>query len=93
MGQGLKQVLDYSDYLSAPDDGKRYELVGGELRMMSPSGWRHGAVVGNLHTLLGNHIRQHTLGQIFGAETGFLDCNTPPSIIISVPVSSAATLV
>ena len=28
--------------------GKRYELVAGELRVMSPSGWRHGEVVDNI---------------------------------------------
>ena len=31
MQDGLKRVLDYSDYLAAPEDGKRYEIVGGDL--------------------------------------------------------------
>jgi len=34
-------------------DGNRYELVRGKLRVMSPSGWRHGSVVGNLSAQLG----------------------------------------
>jgi Uma2 family endonuclease len=51
--------------------GKRYELVAGELRMMSPAGWRHGQVVSDLTSLLGSYIRQQGLGRTFGAETGF----------------------
>lgn len=39
--------------------------------MMSPAGWRHGAIVGNLHTILGSYIRAKSLGKVFGAETGF----------------------
>lgn len=60
--------------------GKRYELVAGELREMSPSGWRHGAVVDNLHTLLGSFIRAHDLGRGFGAETGFRIAHEPDTV-------------
>lgn len=60
--------------------GKRYELVRGELRTMSPSGWRHGSVVGNLHALLAEHIRKHKLGMIFGAETGFRLARNPDTV-------------
>lgn len=31
MVTGLKQKLDYSDYARIPPDGKRYELLAGEL--------------------------------------------------------------
>lgn len=61
-------------------DGGRYELVAGELRMMSPSGWRHGEIVGNLHGLLWHFISQHDLGSIFGAETGFLISRDPDTV-------------
>jgi Uma2 family endonuclease len=60
--------------------GKRYELVAGELRVMSPSGWRHGMVVDNLHFLLGSFIRQQGLGRGFGAETGFLLKRDPDTV-------------
>ena len=60
--------------------GKRYELVAGELREMSPSGWRHGAVVDNLHTLLGSFIRARGLGRGFGAETGFRIACDPDTV-------------
>ena len=51
--------------------GKRYELVLGELRVMSPGGWKHGTVISNLHIKLGVFISQQKLGMMFGAETGF----------------------
>lgn len=60
--------------------GKRYELLAGELREMSPSGWRHGAVVDNLHTLLGSFIRAAKLGRGFGAETGFRIASDPDTV-------------
>ena len=63
-----------------PRDGMRRELVAGELRMMSPSGWKHGKVVGWLHTQLGVHVQQHDLGVIFGAETGFLLSRQPDTV-------------
>lgn len=60
--------------------GKRYELVLGELRVMSPGGWRHGAVIGELHSLLGSYIRTNRLGRVFGAETGFLLSRDPDTV-------------
>ena len=60
--------------------GKRYELVAGELRVTSPSGWRHGEVVDNLESLLGSFIRTHGLGRGFGAETGFLLKPNPDTV-------------
>lgn len=61
-------------------DGCRYELIAGDLKIMSPSGWRHGEVVGNLHTLLGGYVRQQNLGSIFGAETGFKLARDPDTV-------------
>ena len=39
--------------------------------MMSPSGSLHGAVVIRISGPLWNHVEQHCLGMVFGAETGF----------------------
>jgi Uma2 family endonuclease len=60
--------------------GQRYELVAGELRVMSPSGWRHGQIVDNLHALLSSFIRANRLGRGFGAETGFRIARNPDTV-------------
>jgi Uma2 family endonuclease len=60
--------------------GKRYELVAGELRVMSPSGWRHGNVISNLHARLVSFVEQHGLGMMFGAETGFRLTSDPDTV-------------
>jgi Uma2 family endonuclease len=66
--------------LRMPDDGCRCELVRGELRKMTPAGWKHGAVGGVLHVLLGRHVLQERVGRIFFADTGFLLARDPDTV-------------
>src|SRR3990172_762808 len=74
-------IVTADELLALPTGmGKRYELVAGELRVMSPSGWRHGEVVDNLDSLLASFIRTHGLGRGFGAETGFLLKRNPDTV-------------
>jgi Uma2 family endonuclease len=60
--------------------GKRYELVLGELRVMSPGGWKHGNVISNIHGVLLDHVRRHKLGIMFSAETGFKLTANPDTV-------------
>jgi len=60
--------------------GKRYELVAGELRVMSPAGWRHGNLVSRLNSKLESYVSQHDLGLVFGAETGFRLSSNPDTV-------------
>lgn len=69
------------ELLRMPDDGRfRYELIAGELRKMSPAGWRHGDVAGDLHTLLGQYVREHNLGRVRGADPGFILTRDPDTV-------------
>ena len=60
-----------------PNDGAGYELVRGELRRkgdphnMSPSGFKHGAIVARLTCSLAQYVDENSLGEVTGAETGF----------------------
>lgn len=70
-----------ADELAAmPDDGRRRELVKGVLRMMSPSGGRHGDVALRLGALLFNHVRANDLGKVFATETGFIISREPDTV-------------
>jgi Uma2 family endonuclease len=60
--------------------GKRYELITGELRVMSPSGWRHGKIVSRLNAKLASFVEKLDLGIVFGAETGFLLASNPDTV-------------
>ncbi len=66
--------------LAMPDDGYRYELVEGEIKKMTPAGWKHGAIGGLLQGWLARHVEQHGLGRIFLAETGFLIARDPDTV-------------
>lgn len=59
------------ELLRKPDDGFRYELVSGELRMLVPAGSEHGYVALKLGRLLGKYVEEHKLGRVYAVETGF----------------------
>ena len=74
-----EKIVTAEQLLSAPGLG-RCELVRGELIMMSPAGARHGRIVVNITTPLDVFVRQHALGSVFGAETGFQISHDPDTV-------------
>jgi Uma2 family endonuclease len=59
-----------ADLLQTPQDGRKYELVDGEIRM-SPAGTRHGQVILRLTLRIAPFVEQQGLGHIFESSTGF----------------------
>lgn len=59
-----------ADLLRTPRDGRKYELVDGEIRV-SPAGTRHGQVCVSLVLLLGTFVKRRRLGFVFESSTGF----------------------
>jgi len=74
------RVISAEDLLAMPDDGHRYELLQGELRMMSPAGGRHGRVALKLARRIGDFVELHRLGVTYAAETGFLLQRNPDTV-------------
>ena len=70
-----------ADRLAAlPEDGMRRELIGGEVRMMSPAGGRHGRIAALVTTSLTNHVSRHQLGVVYTAKCGFLLSRNPDTV-------------
>jgi Uma2 family endonuclease len=63
-----------------PGDGLRRELVRGALIRLNPTGSEHGVVTAELTWMLGQHVRLHNLGRVFGAETGFVLSRDPDTV-------------
>lgn len=63
-----------------PDDGKSYELIRGELVVMVPAGTRHGRIAMRLGSMIEDHARQHDLGAVYAAETGFQIAHDPDTV-------------
>lgn len=57
----------YEDFLNFPDDGKRHEIIDGEHYVTPSPNTRHQSIVGNLHLLIGIHLRAHPAGAVFVA--------------------------
>lgn len=64
-----------------PDDGvTRYELVNGELRTMGPGFGRHGVIQNRTAWSLTTHVYAKRLGEVVGAEGGFLLRRSPDTV-------------
>src|SRR5688572_8221165 len=61
--------LTYDDYLVMPDDGKRYELIEGELFVCAAPSTRHQTVSRHLQFALMEALEKPGLAQIFDAPT------------------------
>jgi Uma2 family endonuclease len=59
--------LTYRDYLTWPDDGRRYELYEGEVYMVPSPSVKHQRISRNLEALLGQFLLGNGLGEVFHA--------------------------
>jgi Uma2 family endonuclease len=61
----IRVTLTYADYAALPDDGRRYEIHGGELSETPAPSPRHQKVALNLAAALDAHVKANQLGEVF----------------------------
>ena len=62
-----KIVLTYDDYVELPNDGKRYEILEGELAVTPAPTPKHQNASVNLTAILSQHIKANELGKLYHA--------------------------
>jgi Uma2 family endonuclease len=62
-----KIILTYEDYVLLPNDGKRYEILEGELTVTPAPSTKHQTASVNLLVLLSQYIKERDLGKLFHA--------------------------
>ena len=63
------EVYTYEDYLNFPDDGKRYEIIDGELFVSPAPKTPHQKITGNFFGTIWYFLQQNPLGEIYSAPT------------------------
>ena len=77
----VRKLLTADDLLAMPEDGKKYELVRGELIEMPPPGFMHGLVVRRIGQRFGNFVDEHSLGFVVTSEVGIYSERDPDTVI------------
>ena len=89
MAPELKRKLDYSDLLVTPDDGKRYELVCGNLYVTPSPSPVHQRVSKRLARLLEDYFDKRSIGEVFHAPIDLIltnqDVFVPDLLVVGDP--------
>jgi Uma2 family endonuclease len=89
MAHELKRKLEYSDLQVTPDDGRRYELVRGELLVTPSPTALHQRVSKRLYGVLLNYFEGRTIGEVFYAPLDVIltnqDVFVPDLLVVADP--------
>ena len=75
-----KTLLTVEEYVTLPDDGRRTELVNGEVIELPPPASDHGYVCGNVVGELRNYVLHRDLGRVVGNDSGVATTRAPDSL-------------
>lgn len=64
-GEIVRVVLTYEDYCRLPNDGRRYEILEGELAVTPAPTPGHQELLLNLAALLRDHVTSRRLGKVY----------------------------
>ncbi len=73
-------ITTADEFLNAPTDLGRCELVRGELIMMSPGKGRHAAIELRIGRALLDFVEANSLGEAFGSSAGYVLARDPDTV-------------
>lgn len=71
------KLMTVADFEAMAPDGRRYELIRGELREMAAAGGEHGTIGFEVGAYVWDHVKPRRLGRVFNADTGFVLAHDP----------------
>jgi Uma2 family endonuclease len=87
MPHGLERNLSYSDLLATPNDGKRYELIRGNLFVNPSPTTIHQRITRKLARRLEDYFHARSLGEVFGLPVDVIltphDVFVPDIIVVA----------
>jgi Uma2 family endonuclease len=72
MATSVRVRFKADDIWDVPDDGKRYEVIDGELYMTTAPDLDHQRPSGNLFGFIWSYLRVHPVGEIYSAPVGLI---------------------
>jgi Uma2 family endonuclease len=63
--KAVQPCLTYPELRLMPDDGKRYELIDGEVFVTPSPSEKHQRVLGNLFLSISNHVKTKNRGRVY----------------------------
>src|SRR5215813_10022355 len=63
----VQPTLTYPELRLMPDDGKRYELIDGEVFVSPSPSEKHQRIAALLHLSMGSYVERKTLGRVYFA--------------------------
>lgn len=67
----IKKPVTIDDMYHMPDDGRKYELVDGEI-VVSPSSYLHGEIAFKIARIIATFLDDHPIGKIYGDNVGVI---------------------
>ncbi len=67
VGERIDLHLTYEDYCALPEDGRRYQVIGGDLDVTPAPSYSHQRVSRNLGAVLHEHVGRNRLGIVLFA--------------------------
>jgi len=75
-----KTLLTAEDLLELPYDGRRYELLDGELKELPLIGFKAATAQSRITRLLGDHVEERDLGEVASGDPGIILRRNPDRV-------------